>query len=76
VPSITVPALLLIGENDAVFPPPALESQRRLFAGSDDVTAVTIPDTGHALTVERSAGVTRDAVISWLCGHAFCTSDR
>jgi pimeloyl-ACP methyl ester carboxylesterase len=76
VPTITVPALLLIGENDAVFPPPALESQRRLFAGSRDVTAVTIPDTGHALTVERSTGITQDAVISWLCGHAFCASDR
>jgi pimeloyl-ACP methyl ester carboxylesterase len=76
VPTIPVPALLLIGENDAVFPPPALESQRRLFAGSHDVTAVTIPDTGHAVTVERSAGVTRDAVISWLCGHAFCASGR
>jgi pimeloyl-ACP methyl ester carboxylesterase len=76
VPTITVPALLLIGENDAVFPPPALESQHRLFAGSHDVTAVTIPDTGHALTVERSTGVTQDAVISWLCGHAFCAADR
>jgi pimeloyl-ACP methyl ester carboxylesterase len=76
VPSITVPVLLLIGDHDAVFPPPALESQRRLFAGSRDVTAITIPDTGHAVTVERSAGVTREAVISWLCGHAFCTSDR
>jgi pimeloyl-ACP methyl ester carboxylesterase len=72
VPSITVPVLLLIGDHDAVFPP--LESQRRLFAGSRDVTAVTIPDTGHAVTVERSAGVTRDAVISWLCGHAFCAA--
>ena len=74
VPSMTVPVLLLIGDHDAVFPPPALESQRRLFAGSHDVTAVTIPDTGHAVTVERSAGLTRDAVISWLCGHAFCAS--
>jgi pimeloyl-ACP methyl ester carboxylesterase len=73
--SITVPALLLIGDHDAVFPPPALESQRRLFAGSHDVTTITIPDTGHAVTVERSAGVTRDAVVSWLCGHSFCASE-
>jgi pimeloyl-ACP methyl ester carboxylesterase len=73
VPRIAVPVLLLIGDHDAVFPPPmALESQRRLFAGSHDVTAVTIPDTGHAVTVERSAGVTRDAVVPWLCGHSFC----
>jgi pimeloyl-ACP methyl ester carboxylesterase len=75
VPTITVPVLLLIGDHDAVFPPPALESQRRLFAGSHDVTAVTIPDTGHAVTVERSAGATRDAAVSWLCGHAFCAAE-
>jgi pimeloyl-ACP methyl ester carboxylesterase len=75
VPRITVPVLLLIGDHDAVFPPPALESQRRLFAGSHDVTAVTIPDAGHAVTVERSAGVTADAATSWLCGHAFCAAD-
>jgi len=76
VPSITVPVLLLIGDHDAVFPPPALESQRHLFAGSHDVKTVSIPDTGHAVTVERSAGITRDAVVSWLCGHSFCTSER
>ena len=76
VPSITVPVLLLIGDHDAVFPPPALESQRHLFAGSHDVTSVTVPDTGHAVTVERSAGVTRDAVVSWLCAHSFCASER
>jgi pimeloyl-ACP methyl ester carboxylesterase len=76
VPSITLPVLLLIGDHDAVFPPPALESQRHLFAGSHDVTTVTIPDTGHAVTVERSAGVSRDAVLSWLCGHSFCVSER
>ena len=76
VPSITVPVLLVIGDHDAVFPPPALESQRHLFAGSHDVTTVSIPDTGHAVTVERSVGVTRDAVVSWLCGHSFCASER
>jgi pimeloyl-ACP methyl ester carboxylesterase len=73
VPSITVPVLIVLGDHDAVFPPPAQESQRRLFSGSQDVTTETIPDTGHAVTVERSAAKTRDAVVSWLCARSFCS---
>jgi pimeloyl-ACP methyl ester carboxylesterase len=74
VPTITVPVLIVLGDHDAVFPPPAQESQRRLFRGSNDVTTETIPDTGHALTVERSIGATREAFVSWLCLHSFCGS--
>lgn len=70
--SIPVPVLLVIGDNDAIFPPPAQERQKGMFTGSKDVTAITVPDTGHALSLERSAPFTRDAVASWLCQRSFC----
>jgi pimeloyl-ACP methyl ester carboxylesterase len=72
VASIRVPVLLAIGANDAIFPPPAQDRQRGLFTGSRDVTAITVQDTGHALSLERSAPYTRDAVASWLCRRSFC----
>jgi hypothetical protein len=51
---------------------------RRGFAGAFGV------DIGDAPRFARYAAlgqavvvcVTQDAVISWLCGHAFCASDR
>ncbi|MDB5065819.1 MAG: hypothetical protein JWM18_2253 [Chloroflexi bacterium] len=72
VASIKVPVLLAIGANDAIFPPPALDRQRGLFTGSSDVTAISVQDTGHALSLERSAPHTRDAIAAWLCKRSFC----
>jgi pimeloyl-ACP methyl ester carboxylesterase len=72
VPSIQVPVLLVFGANDAIFPPPALERQKGMYTGSKDVTGISVPDTGHALSLERSAPFTRDAVASWLCQRSFC----
>jgi pimeloyl-ACP methyl ester carboxylesterase len=71
VPAIKVPVLLAIGDSDAIFPPPALDNQRRLYTGSD-VTAIAVPNTGHALSLEHSAPSTRDSVASWLCRRSFC----
>lgn len=68
VPSIQVPVLLVFGQNDALFPPPAESNQRALFAGSTKVQSVMLADTGHALTLERSAPSTVAAVSSWLSG--------
>ncbi|TMD93977.1 MAG: alpha/beta hydrolase [Chloroflexi bacterium] len=72
VPSIQVPVLLVFGDKDAIFPPPALERQKGMYTGSKDVMGITIPNTGHALSLERSAPFTRDAVSSWLCQRSFC----
>jgi pimeloyl-ACP methyl ester carboxylesterase len=72
VPSIDIPVLLVFGDNDAIFPPPALERQKGMYRGSRDLTGLTIPDTGHALSLERSAPFTRDVVSSWLCQRHFC----
>jgi pimeloyl-ACP methyl ester carboxylesterase len=70
--TIKVPVLLVYGGSDAIFPPPAGDQQKGHFTGSDDVTLETIPETGHALSLERSAGTTRDVIASWLCNHSFC----
>jgi pimeloyl-ACP methyl ester carboxylesterase len=64
--TVTVPVLLVSGANDAVFPPPAGERQKAMFSGSANVSLVTIPDTGHALALERSAPQFRAAVAGWL----------
>jgi pimeloyl-ACP methyl ester carboxylesterase len=72
VPNIKVPVLLVFGENDAIFPPPALDRQKGMYTGSKDVTGISVPDTGHALTLEKSAPSTRDTVSSWLCQRTFC----
>jgi pimeloyl-ACP methyl ester carboxylesterase len=72
VPSIKLPVLIVIGADDAIFPPPALDHQRALYTGTSDVTAVSVPDTGHAVTLELSAPSTRDTVAAWLCARGFC----
>jgi pimeloyl-ACP methyl ester carboxylesterase len=72
VPTIEIPVLLVFGDHDAIFPPPALDRQKAMYTGSRDLTGIGIPDTGHALSLERSAPFTRDAVTSWLCQRHFC----
>lgn len=58
---IDVPVLTLTGGNDAIYPVPASE-QASLFTGTDDVTAVTVTQTGHALTLHNSADEFRGEV--------------
>jgi len=67
---ITVPTLVLIGAKDAIYPVPA-DKQASLLTGSKDVTAITIPDTGHALTLHRSAGTFSTQVSNWLMQKGF-----
>jgi pimeloyl-ACP methyl ester carboxylesterase len=64
--SITAPVLLVFGEKDAVFQSDAMAKQAALFTGSRDVTTRSIPKAGHALTLERSASLTRSVVADWL----------
>lgn len=68
--SIHVPTLVAIGAVDAIYPVPA-DKQASLLTGESDVTAVTIPGSGHALTLHRSAGVFSTQVSEWLMKHGF-----
>lgn len=67
---ISVPTLVLIGGRDAIYPVPA-DKQASLLTGTADVTAVTIPDTGHALTFHRSKDQFQAQVSMWLADHQF-----
>jgi pimeloyl-ACP methyl ester carboxylesterase len=73
VSEIKVPILLVFGANDAGFSDPhdAGNKQRAAYSGSSDVTLKFVEDTGHAITLERSAPTTRSIVHDWLKSHGF-----
>jgi pimeloyl-ACP methyl ester carboxylesterase len=65
--TIRIPVLVVAGEEDAFFPEPEL--QGKLFSGSLDVVVSRLPDTGHAITLGRSAPVFRSLMVEWLYDH-------
>ncbi|MGQ0845661.1 MAG: alpha/beta hydrolase [Sporichthyaceae bacterium] len=67
--SIDVPVLCIAGDRDVFFPRP--DWQAKLFTGSPSATAVVLPDTGHAITLEKSAPEFRAAMADWLRAHKF-----
>jgi pimeloyl-ACP methyl ester carboxylesterase len=69
--TIKVPVLIVNGANDALFPPPDGNLEKQLFAGNHDLTQTTLPDTGHAVTLGRTAPRFRSVVGGWLRGHGF-----
>lgn len=62
---ITIPTLVVIGAEDAIYPVRA-DKQASLLTGSSDVTPITIAGSGHALTLHRSAGMFSAQVSNWL----------
>lgn len=74
---IDVPALLLYGTRDAIYQQPqAGRAQADALTGSDDVTLRFFEDTGHALTLERSAPLLQDTVSTWLTRRGFVNAAR
>jgi pimeloyl-ACP methyl ester carboxylesterase len=71
VAAITEPVLVVCGANDALFPPPSCERQQALYTGSHDVSTTTLQNTGHALTLGRTAPQLRAAVSAWLDKRGF-----
>ena len=63
---IRVPVLLAIGADDKIFTRAGWAQQRGLYAGSRDVTAVSLAGTGHYPMLERSAPRFRALVAGWL----------
>jgi pimeloyl-ACP methyl ester carboxylesterase len=68
---IKVPTLIVNGASDALFPPPDGNLEQLLFLGNRDVSQVTIPATGHAVTFGRTAPQFRSVVGDWLVGHGY-----
>lgn len=71
--SITTPTLVLIGGEDAIYPIQA-EEQAALLTGVQDITSVTIPATGHALTLHNTKDQFSAEVSAWLDTHGFGSS--
>lgn len=63
---ITVPALVLVGEEDLSLPPPL---SRRIHEQLPHSTFRLIPAAGHLSSLERPAPVT-DAILGFLAAHA------
>ena len=68
---VDVPVLIFFGLNDALWPPPAGERQRSLFTGSNDVTLLEIPETGHMMMLEQTAPTFRASLSDWLRARGF-----
>lgn len=65
---VTVPVLLVYGEDDAMWDhPTAGEQHRDRFTGAPSVELVFVPETGGAIALERSAQMLRSTVAGWLC---------
>ncbi len=63
---VHVPTLLVAGGSDALFPPPAEQAQAARYTGTTSLSLTTIPDTAHALTLERTHRVLESTVAGWL----------
>ena len=69
--TVRVPVLLVYGKNDALFQDNAAGTplQKLHYLGSSDVQDIFLPNTGHALTLERTAPQMREKVSDWLDRH-------
>jgi alpha-beta hydrolase superfamily lysophospholipase len=61
---VDVPVFLVFGARDVLRQ--NVERYPLLFTGSRDVTTLTLPDSGHFVTVDVGAAQARDAVAAWL----------
>ena len=68
---IHVPVLLALGAADPVFTHDGFSQQAGHFTGSDDVTAVLLPETGHFEMLDRNAPRFRALVADWLGTRGF-----
>jgi pimeloyl-ACP methyl ester carboxylesterase len=64
--SLAVPVLLLFGADDPVFQSDAPDNQAKTYSSSPSVKVVRVPRAAHAMTLERSAPVLRDALATWM----------
>ncbi len=69
-PTITVPVLLVYGNQDVLWNQPSSGQNNKVhFVGSPSVTADFIDQASQGLALERSAPQFRGAVSQWLCSN-------
>lgn len=64
--AIDVPTLVLSGEEDAIYPQTPDDQASLLDDSVEDLSVVTIPKTGHALTLHLTRDQFQEAVSEWL----------
>lgn len=64
--AIEIPVLLLLGENDYMFPSSHAETELGLFAGAADKTMTVVERAGHSLFLHRNASETHRGLVDWL----------
>lgn len=67
---IDVPVLVMFGDADAVFPPPAADQQEARYTGSPEVTKVIIEDASHYPLIEANHLDAVAAIDAWLDARA------
>ena len=68
---IQVPVLLAIGAEDKIWTQDGWAQQQGHFTGSGDVTAQSLPETGHFVMLELTVPKFRSLVAGWLGRHGF-----
>ena len=63
---IEIPVLLVLGASDPVWTHDGFFQEARYFTGTDDVSAVLLPRTGHFEMLDRRAAGFRAVVARWL----------
>ena len=64
--ALTIPVLVIIGKEDALFPPPSGPTQRSLFTNSRRASLVELSPSSHGVTVEATAPQFAAAIANWL----------
>ncbi|MEX2459469.1 MAG: alpha/beta hydrolase [Actinomycetota bacterium] len=65
-PLITVPVLLVLAENDTLFPASFGDEELLWFQGTDDLELLVVPRAGHTFMLHRGAGATNARIAGWL----------
>jgi pimeloyl-ACP methyl ester carboxylesterase len=69
--SVHVPVLLVYSEEDEIFPYSGSASQKDEYSGSDDVTSISLPGTGHTPWMERRARPFWRRLSAWMNQRGF-----
>lgn len=68
---ITAPVLVILGKEDAIFPPPAGPDQRSLFTSSRRASLVELSPSNHSVTTEATAPQFAQSISDWLDAEGF-----
>jgi pimeloyl-ACP methyl ester carboxylesterase len=63
---ITVPVLLVLAENDVLYPIRGAGAELGLFSGTADKTLYRVPVAEHLYMLHRNAPITDEKILQWL----------